>query len=42
MPLDIFVQIVPTLDFFSGNYRYNNHDIYLGFDASIGIRFWFN
>lgn len=39
VPLDIFIQIVPTLDFFR-NYR--NHDVYLGFDASVGIRFWFN
>jgi hypothetical protein len=38
VPLDIFVQIVPVLDFYSG-YR---HSVYIDFDASIGIRYWFN
>ena len=38
VPLDIFFQIVPTLDFFS----HYNHSAYLDFDASIGIRYWFN
>lgn len=37
-PLDIFFQIVPTVDFFSGYRR----DAYLDFDASIGIRYWFD
>ena len=38
VPLDIFVQIVPTLDFYA-NYR---HSVYLDLDASFGIRYWFN
>jgi len=38
VPLDIFIQIVPTFDFFT---RYNR-DFYLGFWPSVGIRFWFN
>jgi hypothetical protein len=37
VPLDIFVQAVPTLDFFE-HYR---HDIYLDIDFSVGVRFWF-
>jgi hypothetical protein len=39
VPLDIFVQIVPVLDFFSG---YQAHSVYLDIDASIGVRYWFN
>jgi hypothetical protein len=42
VPLDIFVQLVPTLDFFTGDYRSRYHSVYLGIDGSIGIRFWFN
>jgi hypothetical protein len=38
VPLDIFVQVVPVLDFFSGYRR----SVYLDIDASIGIRYWFN
>lgn len=38
VPLDIFVQIVPTLDFYR-NYRDN---VYFQIDLSIGVRFWFN
>jgi hypothetical protein len=38
VPLDIFVQVVPVLDFFSGYRR----SVYLDVDASIGIRYWFN
>jgi opacity protein-like surface antigen len=38
VPLDIFFQIVPTIDFYRG-YRDN---VGFWFDASIGIRFWFN
>ena len=38
VPLDIFVQLVPTLDFFR---NYGDH-IGFGIDGSIGIRFWFN
>ena len=36
VPLDIFVQAVPTLDFF----RDYTHDIFLDIDFSVGIRFW--
>lgn len=39
VPLDIFLQLVPTLDFFSG---YAAHDIYIDLDVSVGIRYWFN
>jgi len=39
VPLDIFVQIVPVLDFYSG---YAAHTLYLDIDASIGVRYWFN
>ena len=39
VPLDVFIQIVPTLDFF---HDYATHDIYLDFDFSVGIRYWFS
>ena len=39
VPLDIFVQIVPVLDFYSG---YAPHTVFLDFDGSVGIRYWFN
>jgi hypothetical protein len=39
VPLDIFLQVVPVLDFYSG---YVVHDVYLDFDTSLGIRYWFN
>jgi hypothetical protein len=42
VPLDIYVQIVPALDFFTGAYRYHNDRIYLDFGGNVGIRFWFN
>lgn len=38
-PLDIFIQIVPVLDFFSG---YTRRSVYIDLDASFGIRYWFN
>ncbi len=38
VPLDIFVQVVPVLDFYTHYY----HDIYLDIDVSFGIRYWFN
>ena len=38
-PIDIFFQLVPVLDFYGGNAA---HTIYLDFDISIGIRYWFN
>ncbi len=39
VPLDVFVQVVPVLDFYSG---YAPHTVFLDFDASVGIRYWFN
>jgi hypothetical protein len=39
VPLDIFIQAVPTLDFFRD---YRNHDVYLDIDFSVGIRYWFS
>jgi hypothetical protein len=39
VPLDIFIQVVPVLDFYSG---YQRHSVYLDINASIGIRYWFN
>jgi hypothetical protein len=42
-PLDIFIQLVPVLDFVSGDYydRRRNR-AHFGVDLSVGIRFWFN
>ena len=42
VPLDIFLQLVPVLDFVSGDYydRYRERH-HLGIDLSAGIRFWF-
>jgi uncharacterized protein DUF3996 len=37
VPLDIFVQLTPTLDFFRD---YRPHDFALDIDFSVGIRFW--
>ena len=39
VPLDIFIQLVPTLDFF---HNYTNHDVGLDVDFSVGIRYWFS
>jgi hypothetical protein len=39
VPLDIFVQVVPVFDIF---FNYGPHTAYLDFDASVGIRYWFN
>lgn len=39
VPLDVFFQAVPVLDFFSG---YAAHSVYLDFDFSVGVRYWFN
>ena len=39
VPLDIFIQLVPTLDFFRD---YAPHNVYLDVDFSIGIRYWFS
>ena len=38
VPLDFFVQFVPTLDFFT----HYNHSVYPDLDISFGIRFYFN
>lgn len=41
-PLDIFLQLVPTLDFVRGDYynRYGDRS-HFGIDGSVGVRFWF-
>jgi hypothetical protein len=39
VPLDLFIQVVPILDFYGGNAV---HSIYLDVDASVGVRYWFN
>ncbi len=42
VPLDIFIQVVPTLDYYH-NYNYQGgRTIYLDVDYSAGIRFWFS
>ena len=38
VPLDVFVQFVPTLDFYRD---YANRDFALDIDFSLGIRYWF-
>lgn len=42
-PLDIFVQLVPVIDFITDDYydRFNDRT-HLGIDAAAGIRYWFN
>jgi hypothetical protein len=42
-PLDIFLQLVPVLDFVNGDYysRYYHDRAHFGIDGTIGIRFWF-
>ena len=42
VPLDIYIQLVPTIDFFTGDYATRYHRAYFGVDGNIGIRFWFN
>jgi hypothetical protein len=44
VPLDIFIQLTPVLDFFSGYDRdgFDHDRVHLGIDFSVGIRFWFN
>ncbi len=39
VPLDIFLQVVPTLDFYR---NYANRSVYLDIDFSFGVRFWFS
>ena len=42
-PLDIFLQLVPVLDFVGGDYynRYYHDRTHFGIDGTVGIRFWF-
>ena len=42
VPLDLFVQIVPTIDFFFAKPAIEDRDVYLIVDASVGIRYYFN
>ncbi len=39
IPLDAFVQVVPTIDAYSG---YRAHTVYFDLAISIGARYWFN
>ena len=41
-PLDIFIQLIPVLDFVNGDYymRYGDRE-HFGIDLSAGIRYWF-
>jgi hypothetical protein len=38
VPIDIFIQVVPVIDFYRGYY----HSVGFWFDSSIGIRYYFN
>ena len=42
-PVDIFIQVIPVLDFLTDDY-YDRYDdrTHLGVDVSAGIRYWFN
>lgn len=42
VPLDIFLQLVPTLDFFRAYTGYTGHSVFLDIDFSFGVRFWFS
>jgi hypothetical protein len=39
VPLDVFIQLVPTLDFY---HDYAGRDVYFDVDFSLGIRYWFS
>jgi hypothetical protein len=43
VPLDIFFQLVPTIDFVDEDYvdRRGDDDVHAGIDASVGFRYWF-
>jgi hypothetical protein len=42
VPIDIFIQLVPTLDFYRGDYYdYYDRRTHFGIDASVGFRYWF-
>jgi len=38
VPLDVFVQVVPTLDFYRD---FGGRSVYFDFDFTVGIRYWF-
>ena len=42
-PIDVFLQLVPVLDFIQDDY-YDRYDdrTHFGIDGSVGIRYWFN
>ena len=43
VPLDIFIQVVPTLDFYRGYYiNGNQRSVYVDVDFTFGIRYWFS
>ena len=42
LPLDFFIQTVPTLDLFFDRPANYGRSIYLFFDFSVGARFWFS
>jgi hypothetical protein len=42
IPLDVFVEVVPTLDLFFDRPNGYDRTLYLFIDASVGIRYWFN
>jgi len=42
VPLDIFIQLVPVIDFVNGDYYNRFRDrAHLGIDLSLGLRYWF-
>ena len=43
IPLDVFIQLVPTLDFVYGDYydRFGRRRVDPGLDFSVGVRYWF-
>ncbi|MDB4959061.1 MAG: hypothetical protein JWO36_6630 [Myxococcales bacterium] len=42
LPLDIFIQTVPTLDLFVDRPAGYGRSLYLFFEFSVGVRFWFS
>jgi hypothetical protein len=41
-PLDVFIQLVPVIDFVFGNYyNYYGNRAHFGVDGSVGLRYWF-
>lgn len=43
VPIDIYVQVVPTIDLIYGDYydRFDESRGHFGFDGNVGFRFWF-